>query len=178
MPYPILWIAEHFTLDGEQIIWYRKFRVAGWLTQYLLWWVSFPATCLDHACNVMSMQIHMPTSQIIITLFWSPHTGLHLQLTCFQLPALSLIFDGELSTCLLQVCNYVDCRFAYKWYTYCTICLNDLPVTWQLKFCVASSLSLYILLYLQVCFSFYPASHMEWPSSTIHHCKSAFLMVH
>ena len=37
MPYPILWIAEHFTLDGEQIIWYRKFRIAGWSTQYLLW---------------------------------------------------------------------------------------------------------------------------------------------
>jgi len=37
MPYPILWIAEYFTLDGEQILWYRKFRVAGWYTHAFLW---------------------------------------------------------------------------------------------------------------------------------------------
>ena len=37
MPYPIAWIAEHFTLDGEQILWYRKFRVAGWYTHIWLW---------------------------------------------------------------------------------------------------------------------------------------------
>ena len=37
MPYPIAWVAEHFTLDGEQILWYRKFRVAGWYTHIWLW---------------------------------------------------------------------------------------------------------------------------------------------
>lgn len=37
MPYPILWIAEYFTLDGEQIRWGRKFRQAGWYTHILLW---------------------------------------------------------------------------------------------------------------------------------------------
>jgi len=37
MPYPILWVAEHFLLDGEQFRWYRKFRVAGWYTHILLW---------------------------------------------------------------------------------------------------------------------------------------------
>jgi len=37
VPYPILWIAEYFTLDGEQIRWGRKYRVAGWNTQFLLW---------------------------------------------------------------------------------------------------------------------------------------------
>lgn len=36
-PYPILWIAEYFTLDGEQIRWGRKFRQAGWYTHILLW---------------------------------------------------------------------------------------------------------------------------------------------
>ena len=37
MPYPILWIAEYFTLDGEQIRWGRKFRQAGWYAHILLW---------------------------------------------------------------------------------------------------------------------------------------------
>ena len=36
-PLPILWVAEYFTLDGEQIRWGRKFRVAGWYTHILLW---------------------------------------------------------------------------------------------------------------------------------------------
>lgn len=36
-PYPVLWIAEYFTLDGEQIRWGRKFRQAGWYTHILLW---------------------------------------------------------------------------------------------------------------------------------------------
>ena len=36
-PYPILWVAEYFTLDGEQIRWGRKFRVAGWYTHIFLW---------------------------------------------------------------------------------------------------------------------------------------------
>ncbi len=37
MPYPILWIAEYFTLDGEQIRWFRKFRQAGWYAHIFLW---------------------------------------------------------------------------------------------------------------------------------------------
>ena len=36
-PYPILWVAEYFTLDGEQIRWGRKFRQAGWFTHIGLW---------------------------------------------------------------------------------------------------------------------------------------------
>jgi len=36
-PYPILWIAEYFTLDGEQIRWFRKFRQAGWYAHIFLW---------------------------------------------------------------------------------------------------------------------------------------------
>ena len=39
VPYPITWIAEHFTIDGEQIRWYRKFRQAGWYTHALMWYV-------------------------------------------------------------------------------------------------------------------------------------------
>ena len=37
LPYPILWVAEYFTLDGEQIRWGRKFRQAGWYTHIFLW---------------------------------------------------------------------------------------------------------------------------------------------
>lgn len=37
LPYPILWIAEYFTLDGEQIRWFRKYRQAGWYAHILLW---------------------------------------------------------------------------------------------------------------------------------------------
>ncbi|XP_065907308.1 dual oxidase maturation factor 1-like isoform X2 [Dysidea avara] len=37
VPYPIQWIAEYLTLDGEQIRWGRRFRVAGWYTHILLW---------------------------------------------------------------------------------------------------------------------------------------------
>lgn len=36
-PYPILWVAEYFTLDGEQIRWGRKYRQAGWYTHIFLW---------------------------------------------------------------------------------------------------------------------------------------------
>ena len=36
-PYPILWIAEYFTLDGEQIRWGRKFRQAGWFAHIFMW---------------------------------------------------------------------------------------------------------------------------------------------
>ena len=37
MPYPILWVAEYFTLDGEQIRWGRKFRQGGWYAYQFLW---------------------------------------------------------------------------------------------------------------------------------------------
>ena len=37
MPYPILWIAEYLTLDGETIRWGRGFRQAGFYTNIMLW---------------------------------------------------------------------------------------------------------------------------------------------
>ena len=36
-PYPILWIAEYFTLDGEQLRWFRKYRQGGWYAHIFLW---------------------------------------------------------------------------------------------------------------------------------------------
>ncbi|KAI6649086.1 Dual oxidase maturation factor 1 [Oopsacas minuta] len=36
-PYPILWIVEYFTIDGEQIRWGRKYRTSGWYVHAGLW---------------------------------------------------------------------------------------------------------------------------------------------
>lgn len=36
-PYPILWIAEYFTLDGEGIRWGRHYLQAGYYTHIMLW---------------------------------------------------------------------------------------------------------------------------------------------
>ena len=36
-PYPILWVAEYFTFDGEGLRWGRKFRQAGWYTHIFMW---------------------------------------------------------------------------------------------------------------------------------------------
>ncbi|WP_411024996.1 hypothetical protein, partial [Salmonella sp. s54836] len=36
-PYPILWILEYFTLDGEQIRWGRKYRTGGWYVHIIMW---------------------------------------------------------------------------------------------------------------------------------------------
>lgn len=37
LPYPILWIAEYFTLDGEWIRWGRFYRQAGYFTHIMIW---------------------------------------------------------------------------------------------------------------------------------------------
>ncbi|XP_065176845.1 dual oxidase maturation factor 1-like [Sycon ciliatum] len=37
IPNPILWIAEYFTIDGEQIRWGRQYRQAGYYTALLMW---------------------------------------------------------------------------------------------------------------------------------------------
>lgn len=39
LPYPIMRVAEYFLLDGEQIVWQKKFKFAGWYTHILMWWV-------------------------------------------------------------------------------------------------------------------------------------------
>ncbi|CAD5124033.1 DgyrCDS12337 [Dimorphilus gyrociliatus] len=47
-PYPILWVAEYFTLDGEGIRWGRYYRQSGYYTHILIW-TAFPLwiiTCL------------------------------------------------------------------------------------------------------------------------------------
>ncbi|XP_068239415.1 dual oxidase maturation factor 1-like isoform X2 [Palaemon carinicauda] len=40
-PYPILWVAEYFTFDGEGIRFGRHYRTAGWYSHIALW-AAFP----------------------------------------------------------------------------------------------------------------------------------------
>ncbi|XP_070541736.1 dual oxidase maturation factor 1-like [Ptychodera flava] len=47
LPYPILWIAEYFTLDGERIRWGRSYRQAGFFT-HICMWVAFPLWILTN----------------------------------------------------------------------------------------------------------------------------------
>lgn len=46
LPYPILWIAEYFTIDGEGIRWGRFYRQAGFYT-HILMWTAFPLWVLS-----------------------------------------------------------------------------------------------------------------------------------
>jgi len=39
LPFPILWIAEYFVIDGEGIRFGRFYRTAGWYCHILLWLV-------------------------------------------------------------------------------------------------------------------------------------------
>ena len=60
LPYPILWVAEYFVLDGEEILWGRYYREAGFYTHSILWLfiiatvrVLFPLLliCLSPSCS-------------------------------------------------------------------------------------------------------------------------------
>lgn len=46
LPYPILWIAEYFTPDGEGIRWGRYYRQAGYYSHIMLW-LAFPLYILS-----------------------------------------------------------------------------------------------------------------------------------
>lgn len=41
LPLPILWISEYFTLDGEDILWGRSYRLAGYYA-WIMVWTAFP----------------------------------------------------------------------------------------------------------------------------------------
>ncbi|XP_002732268.1 dual oxidase maturation factor 1-like [Saccoglossus kowalevskii] len=47
LPYPILWIVEYFTLDGEEIRWGRSYRTAGFFT-HICMWLAFPLWLLTN----------------------------------------------------------------------------------------------------------------------------------
>ncbi|XP_038077762.1 dual oxidase maturation factor 1-like [Patiria miniata] len=52
LPYPILWIVEYFTLDGEDIRWGRSYRVAGFYT-FMVMWTAFCLWVLALAFSFM-----------------------------------------------------------------------------------------------------------------------------
>ncbi|RWS22293.1 hypothetical protein B4U80_02835 [Leptotrombidium deliense] len=37
LPFPILWVTEYFTIDGEGIRFGRYYRLAGWYTHIVIW---------------------------------------------------------------------------------------------------------------------------------------------
>jgi len=37
VPYPIIWVAEWFTLEGEYIHWGRYYRTSGWYVHIIMW---------------------------------------------------------------------------------------------------------------------------------------------
>lgn len=62
LPYPILWIAETFTIDYESIHIGRYYRQAGWLSHIFLWY-------LFDCCSMIIIQMilfHMKDGHTII----------------------------------------------------------------------------------------------------------------
>ncbi|XP_071793939.1 dual oxidase maturation factor 1-like isoform X1 [Asterias amurensis] len=55
VPLPILWIAEYFTLDGEDIRWGRSYRTAGYYA-WILVWTAFPLWILSMALSFMVLR--------------------------------------------------------------------------------------------------------------------------
>ncbi|XP_013403434.2 dual oxidase maturation factor 1 [Lingula anatina] len=53
LPYPILWVAEYFTLDGEGIRWGRHYRQAGFYSHIMLW-LAFPLWII---CNILFFMV-------------------------------------------------------------------------------------------------------------------------
>ncbi|XP_076035985.1 dual oxidase maturation factor 1-like isoform X2 [Oratosquilla oratoria] len=51
-PYPILWVAEYFTFDGEGIRFGRHYRHSGWYAHICIW-TAFPLWILAHVTLLM-----------------------------------------------------------------------------------------------------------------------------
>ncbi|XP_006818581.1 dual oxidase maturation factor 1-like [Saccoglossus kowalevskii] len=67
LPYPILWIAEYFTLDGENIRWGRSYRMSGLYTHILLW-SAFPTWVIANI--LLFMMIRYAAYCMVLTGFW------------------------------------------------------------------------------------------------------------
>ncbi|XP_067935872.1 dual oxidase maturation factor 2-like [Watersipora subatra] len=56
LPYPILWVAEYFTFDGEGIRWGRNYRTAGWYT-HIMEWTAFCCWLLANVLYFMNPRL-------------------------------------------------------------------------------------------------------------------------
>lgn len=122
LPYPILWVAEYFTIDGEGIRFGRNYRTAGWYCHILLW-TAFPLWLLSNilffmvirygayylsltgACMVManiifvSIRNHIPlvipmgTEKISLHYGWSFWLNLLTGIACIILGFVILFLD-------------------------------------------------------------------------------------
>eukprot|EP00057_Strongylocentrotus_purpuratus_P011852 XP_011666326.1 PREDICTED: dual oxidase maturation factor 1 [Strongylocentrotus purpuratus] len=64
LPYPILWVAEYFVLDGEDIRWGRSYRLAGFYAALLIW-LSFPLWLIT---NILLMIGALPNAFFMLSL--------------------------------------------------------------------------------------------------------------
>lgn len=75
-PYPILWIVEYFTIDGEQIRWGRKFRTSGWYVQAGLWvcFCLWAIMCVMFLFNIRSggwLMTLIGSLMVLCVIIWS-----------------------------------------------------------------------------------------------------------
>jgi hypothetical protein len=107
-PYPILWIAEYFTLDGEQIRWGRKFRQAGWYTHQCMW--------LAFALYLVTILLYVFV--IRLGAYFTMLTGSIMILACFAFgviilndPKMKIPFSNPVDHTV-----FVDPQFGWSWY--------------------------------------------------------------
>ncbi|XP_070539714.1 dual oxidase maturation factor 1-like [Ptychodera flava] len=67
LPYPILWIAEYFTIDGENLRWGRSYRMSGYYAHILLW-TAFPTWIIANI--LLFMVINYAAYCMILTGIW------------------------------------------------------------------------------------------------------------
>ncbi|XP_066961164.1 dual oxidase maturation factor 1-like isoform X2 [Macrobrachium rosenbergii] len=102
-PYPILWVAEYFTFDGDGIRFGRHYRTAGWYSHILLW-AAFPAWVMT--VLLFKMVIRYAALALVLTgvlllipaVIWS----------CYRNPIeLEIPFEGGILTTKFGWCFYL-----------------------------------------------------------------------
>jgi len=85
LPYPILWVADWFTLEGEYIHWARYYRIAGWYCHILLWiafvcWgytnILFLISPLHGSIGLTVTGIVMVLANIVYSGLWNKNANL------------------------------------------------------------------------------------------------------
>ncbi|XP_078655692.1 dual oxidase maturation factor 1-like isoform X1 [Branchiostoma floridae x Branchiostoma belcheri] len=125
LPYPILWIAEYFTLDGENIRWGRSYRLSGFYTHIMLW-TAFPLWILTNILFCMFIRygayFMMLTGGVMLlgnilfaSLRWGPELAIPIGTTvmrfhygwCFWIT----LAVGLITVILGAIILFVDLRF-------------------------------------------------------------------
>ncbi|XP_077992198.1 dual oxidase maturation factor 1-like [Glandiceps talaboti] len=67
LPYPILWIAEYFTIDAENLRWGRSYRMSGYYAHIMIW-TAFPTWIIANI--LLFMVINYAAYCMILTGLW------------------------------------------------------------------------------------------------------------